>query len=685
MIKFPCSILVLLLLAQASQAFTYRNRSIPFSSFDSRRRLVSASSQLFFVKTEDVSIVDYPGFHGILERTIYLVDSSVFDRASVSEVADYYPEYKYWQRDENLTDFIVRVVKGGSFQHPNCSSGSPYHPFEVYQVKCENGTSLKDLASMWNTISFEPLPTIHLNSPARRSSSNSSVLFVPASISLFPATLIVSDTGLDLSHCAFYSAPRTPVIESIPGLTTTGGCIEGAHGTATAAIACGLECIPGIKGQAPGAPLVFGDLAALGQSSNEENLVVSADMFSAFFLGAYSVQTHSASWGFVGDNGEMTDFSSMFDQFVYDHPTLVHVFAVGNGGIGTPGTPPSTGKNVLSVGALDASGNIASFTSNGILADGRTSPLLYAVGQDVLVAYAFRYPPGSPNHIDYTQGSGTSFSAPNISGIIIREQSLRWPTLTHASLIHAILFAQRDKLWLGYKRMVELRNFTYDLVDGMMVSGQMTPYVLQITKSEPAIISLGLAWIEHSVMPYSTCSLLNNLDAYLIGEDDAIWKGIDALHTNEVMDNRIWYSDTMFLIVFSRDPSIIANVSFGLHMISSAPLEFTLLNASSICFPGDIIQCANGTGVRQCQTTNLTFEAVCSNCDLGSSPVFDSNGTSTGSCACDPTIYINSSDPYTLCGLSQPNTIDRQLSRAQNTHFNYALLIVISLSYLFVI
>ncbi len=69
---------------------------------------------------------------------------------------------------------------------------------------------------------------------------------------------------------------------------------------------------------------------------------------------------------------------------------------------------PADGFKVFSIGAVDASGILASFSSRGPTADGRIKPNVCAQGLGTLVADAF----GS-----FTYGSGTSFSSPIIAGM----------------------------------------------------------------------------------------------------------------------------------------------------------------------------------------------------------------------------------------------------------------------------
>jgi hypothetical protein len=70
---------------------------------------------------------------------------------------------------------------------------------------------------------------------------------------------------------------------------------------------------------------------------------------------------------------------------------------------------PADGDSVLAIGAVDAKGIVAPFSSYGPTADGRVKPDLASVGAGTFVAL----PDGR-----IAQGNGTSYSAPNLTGLI---------------------------------------------------------------------------------------------------------------------------------------------------------------------------------------------------------------------------------------------------------------------------
>ncbi|GAB1350011.1 S8 family serine peptidase [Ignavibacteriales bacterium] len=71
---------------------------------------------------------------------------------------------------------------------------------------------------------------------------------------------------------------------------------------------------------------------------------------------------------------------------------------------------PADGDSVISVGAVDASGSRAYFSSVGTTVDGRIKPDIMAMGQAVRVASSYTV-------TGYSQSSGTSFSCPLAAGV----------------------------------------------------------------------------------------------------------------------------------------------------------------------------------------------------------------------------------------------------------------------------
>ena len=108
---------------------------------------------------------------------------------------------------------------------------------------------------------------------------------------------------------------------------------------------------------------------------------------------------------------------------------IVVVNSTGNSGsLGL--VAPADGFDVLAIGAVDRTGAIASFSSRGPTADGRTKPDFVALG-----VASYTVVPGDPDA--YTTGNGTSYAAPLFAGacaLLIEKQPGRDPVELRGAL-----------------------------------------------------------------------------------------------------------------------------------------------------------------------------------------------------------------------------------------------------------
>jgi subtilisin family serine protease len=111
-------------------------------------------------------------------------------------------------------------------------------------------------------------------------------------------------------------------------------------------------------------------------------------------------------------NGKTTIVSKAAEQAALNGVLVVN--SMGNDGpdFGTI-SAPADAADVVAVGAVDASENIAFFSSRGPTSDGRTKPDCVALGLDAAVPQI--YGPGSDT--GYTLDDGTSFSTPLVAGV----------------------------------------------------------------------------------------------------------------------------------------------------------------------------------------------------------------------------------------------------------------------------
>ncbi len=226
-------------------------------------------------------------------------------------------------------------------------------------------------------------------------------------------------------------------------------------------------------------------------------------------------RVHTNSWGSPRDLGKYHSYSRQVDQFTWDHPDMLIVFAAGNSGVDAnkdgridSGSVsfPGTAKNILTVGASEnylleggiqrklgelrggepwgtepiasdtLSNNqngIAAFSSRGPTADGRLKPDVVAPGTNI-VSNCSPVEGASPlwgNYNDhYCYSGGTSMSAPLAAGgaavtrqFLIEKMYVASPS---AALVKAVMIDSADNLFPGQFGSVGKSNGQELLVDG---------------------------------------------------------------------------------------------------------------------------------------------------------------------------------------------------------------------------
>lgn len=118
-------------------------------------------------------------------------------------------------------------------------------------------------------------------------------------------------------------------------------------------------------------------------------------------------------------------------------PNLTHVFAAGNeaGACGhLYGSSTNRAKNVIHVGAVDARGAVASYSSRGPMDDGRLLPTVCALGSMV-----YSTMPGD----GYGHSSGTSMACPAVTGTLAllteRYMQLHQGQTPHSALLRGLI------------------------------------------------------------------------------------------------------------------------------------------------------------------------------------------------------------------------------------------------------
>ncbi|MBU4460215.1 MAG: S8 family serine peptidase [Verrucomicrobia bacterium] len=307
-----------------------------------------------------------------------------------------------------------------------------------------------------------------------------------------------ADTGLDIgSTNGIHPDFNGRVLAAFARARSNDWSDADGHGTHTAGSLVGDGAMSGgrYRGMAHGASLVHqsvgradGGLTGLGTNVNEL-------LLQAYEAGA---RVHSDSWG-TDSGGEYTTRSREADEFAWDHPDHLTVFAAGNAGAdgdtngvidtGTVGSP-ATAKNVLAVGATEndrppGSGGytsyeygtgswlpdysvnpirddwvswsattnpyaqgMAAFSSRGPAADGRIKPDVVAPGTDILSCRS-RVASNSagwgvaPESTNYVFNGGTSMATPLAAGaaVLMRQYAVERAGVTNpsAALLKAML------------------------------------------------------------------------------------------------------------------------------------------------------------------------------------------------------------------------------------------------------
>jgi subtilisin family serine protease len=234
----------------------------------------------------------------------------------------------------------------------------------------------------------------------------------------------VFDAGFsDLSHevfSALHIAATRDFVNGDENVADGRDQGEGSHGTMTLSVLGGLR-----EGELVGPAFAADFILAKTENTDSETPVeednwaaaaewaesLGADVISSS-LGYLDYDSPFADYTFANMDGR-TAISTRAAEMAAERGVVVVNSAGNSGSNRTHNTlgAPADGAHVLAIGAVDARGLRASFSSVGPTADGRIKPDLAAQGVDVKVAY-----PGSVSR--YGLADGTSFSCPLTAGVV---------------------------------------------------------------------------------------------------------------------------------------------------------------------------------------------------------------------------------------------------------------------------
>mgnify|MGYP000923007381 CR=1 FL=1 len=381
----------------------------------------------------------------------------------------------------------------------------------------------------------------------------------------------VMDTGADADMCFFYDASQglipatgTPnynqrkiIAYQGPSGYASGYDTQG-HGTHTAGTIAGDNfASSGSHDNGDGiailAKLVIQDY---GDSSD----VYPPDNEYQAHLDAYQVgaRIHSNSWGWPSNPGVYHDDCQEMDQFHWDHPTYLAVYAAGNEGASADTIrAPGTSKNVVTVGATENGAanpeNNMYFSGHGPTDDGRRKPDITMPGGNINSA-ASDYSSTTFNCSTRTS-SGTSMATPGVAGAaaLVRDYFMQGfyplgmadpgfvfePT---GALVKAILINSGINMTGGYTAdsgsghadmpsmgqgwgRVTLDSSLYFSGDSRKlyiqenqtgISRESVQYFVSVSdSSEP--LEVTLVWTDYPSTPSASVNLVNDLDLTVTG------------------------------------------------------------------------------------------------------------------------------------------------------------------------
>lgn len=378
--------------------------------------------------------------------------------------------------------------------------------------------------------------------------------------------IAVADTGLDtgVDNATMHDDIEGRIV-SLNAWWDDNADDQNGHGThvAGSVLGNGANSSGQYAGMAPMAQLVFQALQYDGSDPYYNGALLTPTDLSLLFQQAYNddAKIHSNSWGSSGsDYGEYTSNSQHVDNFTWNNPDMLIVFAAGNYGPSqNTVSPPGTAKNALTVGASQSSSmggdinNIASFSSRGTTDDGRIKPDVVAPGTWIISTASslatYTYPAGA----NYAYMSGTSMATPITAGTaaLVRQyymdnESLLSPS---AALIKATLINGATNMGLstndqGWGR-IDIGNSLFptsshaiQYYDNISLTTSQSWNVSYYINESRIPLKISLVWTDRPSAPFAGKTLVNDLDLNVTGPDSN-YLGNDGDSINNVEQVKI--------------------------------------------------------------------------------------------------------------------------------------------------
>ncbi len=244
----------------------------------------------------------------------------------------------------------------------------------------------------------------------------------------------------------------------------------------------------------------------------------------------------------LGVNGEHRHYSTGNTKWCFSQPNIGCPYPCAGGiyceTVPHPANTPWTtigdmesAKNILTVGAVDANKNLASFSSRGPALDGRVKPELVARGVSVLSTV----PTDAYSHM-----SGTSMAAPvvtGIAGLLTEQWRLTYGGDPLMTTLKTLMIAGAEDLGnpgpdysygfglVDAKAAVDLILEDDRILIGALAEG--TSIFNNITLASPQNLRIVLGWADPDIEflggdEIAAVALVNDLDVFVIGPDGTV-------------------------------------------------------------------------------------------------------------------------------------------------------------------
>ncbi|KAK8810483.1 hypothetical protein WA158_007058 [Blastocystis sp. Blastoise] len=378
--------------------------------------------------------------------------------------------------------------------------------------------------------------------------------------------ICVADTGVDTNHCLFFDPlndviygntnPNTKHRKVIlyTGYADTTERMYNNHGTHVSGTAVGYTDGDQFKynGVAYGAKLSMFDI-----EDSHGNLLIPNNLQEYYQLEyTLGVRILSNSWGKKESNIYTEDTAST-DEYIYNHPDMVIIFAAANSGASGPGhiSTLAIGKNTISVGSTYNSGEVITeanafnyvlpSSSYGNTLDNRIKPDIYTVGSlrsattsmatpaiagaiAIIRQYLMEgyYPEGIPS-----SSSSLSPSASLLKAMIIHSAvPLKGKATTYTVSPAVISFNKTPNSMGGWgraqlDRVLFLANYTpFNLFLEDQIVGRENGTILYTLDIDPSYdLRVTLTWTDPPASSLSTNNLINDLDLYIIIQNNTLY------------------------------------------------------------------------------------------------------------------------------------------------------------------